>query len=116
VTVLVDGAAYLLETDVKRITLGYARRRRRIQERNDGLYADERRKRKAMRRLREGKKKKDAKNKIASIIVQAAYQGRYAIVLKELGDKPAEGMIKSVKDPRLRHRLYQAAFKGMQKA
>jgi len=116
VTLLVGGVAYLLETDVRRITLGYERRRRRIQERSDGKLADERRKRRVLKRLREGKKKKDIKRKIANIVVQAAYQRRHAIVLEELGDKLAEDMIKGVKNPKLRHRLYQAAFKGIQRA
>jgi len=115
VTILVDGTAYLLETDIKRITLGYEKRRRRIQERNDGKFADVRRKRKALRRLREGDIKEDVKWKIANIIVQTAYTKHYAIVLEKLGKRPAEGMIKSVEDSKLRHRLYQAAFKGVQK-
>jgi len=116
VTTLIDGTAYLLETDVKRITLGYEKRRRRIQERNDGKFADVRSKRKALRRLREGDIKEDIKWKIANIIIQTAYTKRYAIVLEKLGERPAKGMIKSVEDPKLRHRLYQAAFKGIQKA
>jgi len=116
VTVLVDGAAYLLETDVRKITLGYAERRRQIQERNDGMFADLRKKNRAMRKLREGDVKRDIRNKIANIVVQAAYQRRYAIVLEELGDRPAEDMIKGIRSPKLRHRIYQAAFKGVQKA
>jgi len=116
VTMLVNGLAYLLETSTKRITLGYAERRRRIQERNDGKFADERRKNKAMRRLREHDKKEDIKNKIANIVVQAAYQRQYAIVLEKLGKNPGGNMIKGVKDPKLRHRIYQAAFKGVQRA
>jgi len=116
VTLLVDGAAYLLETDIRRITLGYAERRRRIQERNDGTFADVRRKNRAKNKLREGDVKRDIRRKIANLVVQAAYAKRYAIVLEELGDRPAEDMIKGVKSPRLRHRIYQAAFKGVQKA
>jgi len=116
VAVLVDGAAYLLETDVRKITLGYAERRRRIQERNDGTFADLRRKNRAINKLREGDVKRDIRNKIANIVVQMAYAKRYAIVLEKLGERPAEGMIKGVKSPKLRHRIYQAAFKGIQRA
>jgi len=117
VTVLVDGAAYLLETDVKRITLDYALRRKRIQERNDGkLAADLRRKNRAMAKLREGKKKRDIRRKIANIVVQLAYQRGYAIVLEKLGRNPGKGMIRNVRDPELRHRIYQAAFKRIQRA
>jgi len=117
VTVLVDGAAYLLETDVRRITLSYAERRKRIQERNDGkLAADLRRKNRAMAKLREGEKKRDIRRKIANIVVQIARQRGYAIVLEKLGRNPGRGMIKDVRDPQLRHRIYQAAFKGIQRA
>jgi len=115
--VLVDGAAYLLETDVKRITLSYAERRKRIQERNDGkLAADLRRKNRAMRKLRESDVKRDIRRKIANIVVQAAYARQYAIVLERLGKNLSGNMIRGVRDPELRHRIYQAAFKGVQKA
>jgi len=116
VTVLVDSNAYLLETDVKDITLGYYYRRKRIQERNGGKFADERRKKKALKKLREEDKKRDVKNKIANIVVQTAYTKQYAIVLEQLGKRPAESMIKGIEDDQLRHRIYQAAFKGVQRA
>jgi len=116
VTVLVDDNAYLLETDVKRITLGYYYRRKRIQERNDGHAGDLRKKSRALRRLGEGDKKRDVRWKIANIVVQAAYARHYAIVLEKLGENPGRDMIKGIKDDQLRHRIYQAAFKGVQKA
>ena len=81
VTMLIDSTAYLLETDVRKITLGYAWRRKRIQERNDGKFADLRRKNRAKNKLREGNVKRDIRNKIANIIMQAAYAKRYAVVL-----------------------------------
>jgi len=112
VTALVDATAYLPETDTRNITLGYYYRRKRIQERNDNAN----RRRKAVNELREGKKKKDIRRKIANIIVQVARQRCYAIVLEKLGDKPAEDVIEDVEDGQLRHRLYQATFRGMQKA
>jgi len=116
VTMLVDGTAYLLETDIKRITLGYAERRKRIQERNDGkLVANLKRKNRVMAKLREGKKKRDIRRKIANIVVQIACQRGYAIVLERLGRNPGRGMIRGVRDPELRHRIYQAAFKGIQR-
>ena len=114
VTVLVDDV-YLLETDVKDTTLDYYRRKR-IQERNGGKFADERRKKKALKKLREEDKKRDIKTKIANIVVQTAYTKRYAIVLEQLGKRPAESMIKGIEDDQLRHRIYQAAFKGIQRA
>jgi len=116
VTMLVDGTAYLLETDVRKIVLGYAERRRRVQERHDAGLIDVRGKRRAMAKLRrEGKRKKDIRRKIANIVVQIARQRGYAIVLERLGRNPGRGMIRDVKDPELRHRIYQAAFRGMQR-
>jgi len=41
---------------------------------------------------------------------------RYVIVLENLGDSPAEGMIEKIKDDQLRHRIFQASFKGVQAA
>jgi len=116
VTVFVGGATYLLETDVRRITLGYYYRRKQIQERNDGHAGDLRKKSRALRRLGEGDKKRDVRWKIANIIVQAAYARHYAIVLEKLGKNPGRGMIKGIRDPQLKHRIYQAAFKGIHRA
>jgi len=116
VTLLVDGIAYLLETDVRKITLGYAWRRKRIQERNDGTFADLRRKNRAINKLRESDIKRDIRRKIANIVVREAYARQCAIVLEKLGRNPGRDMIKDVKDPKLRHRIYQAAFKGIQRA
>ena len=116
VTLLVDGVAYLLETDVKRITLSYAERRRRVQERHSAGLIDVRQMERVMAKLRrEGKRKKDIRRKIANIVVQIARQRGYAIVLEKLGKNPGRNMIKDVKDPELRHRIYQAAFRGMQR-
>ena len=117
VAVLVDETAYLLETDIGRLVLGYYYRRRRIQEKYDKLYGVESRiKRRAMMRLKEGKKKNDIRWKIANIIVRTAYERQYAIVLEELGKKPANNMISRVRDKQLRHRIYQASFRGIQRA
>jgi len=117
VTLLVDGVAYLLETDVKKIVLSYAERRRRVQEQLAAGLIDERQMERAMAKLRrEGRKKRDIRRKIANIVVKLAHQRGYAIVLERLGKNPGRGMIKDIKDPELRHRIYQAAFKGMQRA
>jgi len=116
VTVLVDGIAYLLETDIRDVTLGYYYRRKRRQERNDGHAGDLGKKRKALRRLGEGDKKRDIRWKIANIVVREAYKRRYGIVLERLGERPSEDMIKGVEDGQLRHRLFQAAFREVQKA
>jgi putative transposase len=117
VTILLDGIAYLFETNMEKLVLGYYYRRKRIQERYDKLYGVESRiKRKVLRKLKERKKKNDIKWKIANIIVRTAYEKQYAIVLEKLGKKPASNMIKKIRDKQLRHRIYQASFRGIQKA
>jgi len=117
VSVLIDGSPYLLETSTRDIVLGYYYRRKRIQEKYDKLYGvKSRTKRKTLRRLREKHRKEDAKWKIANIIVRAAYMRRCAIILEDLGDNPAEGMIEGIRDEQLRHRVFQASFKGVQEA
>jgi len=117
VTILVDGIAYLFETNMKRLVLGYYYRRKSIQERYDKLYGVRSRiKRKVMRKLKERAKKQDVRWKIASNIVETAYEKQYAIVLEKLGKKPANNMIKKIKDRRLRHRIFQASFRGIQRA
>jgi len=117
VTVLIDGSPYLLETRTRDIILGYYYRRKRIQEKYDKLYGvKSRTKRRILRKLRERCRKDDARWKIANIIVRTAYRKHYAIVLENLGDNPAEGMIESIKDEQLRHRIFQASFKGIQVA
>jgi len=54
--------------------------------------------------------------KIANIIVRTAYGKRYAIVLERFGKKPANNMTKRIKDKQLRHRIFQASFRGIQRA
>lgn len=117
VAVLVDGIAFIFETNMCKITLGYYYRRRRIQEKYDKKYGVESRiKKRIMRRLREKSKKNDARWKIANIIVRAAYERGYGIVLEKLGKRVANNMIKRIKDKQLRHRIYQASFRGVQNA
>ena len=36
--------------------------------------------------------------------------------MERLGKKPVNNMVKRIKDPQLRHRIFQASFKGIQKA
>jgi len=117
ITILIDGVAYLFETDTEKLVLGYYYRRKRIQERYDEFYGKKSRvKRKVMRKLKEGEKKQDIKWKVANLIVRIAYEKQYAIVLERLGRKPVSNMIKRVKDRQLRHRIFQASFRGIQRA
>ncbi len=117
IAILVDGEAYLLKTNLKKTILGYYYRRKRIQEKYDKIYGTKSRiKRKAMRKLKEKKKKNDIKWKIANIIVRTAYERKYAIVLEKLGKKAANNMIKKIRNKQLRHRIFQASFRGIQRA
>ena len=117
VAVVVDDRVYLFETGFKDIVLGYYYRRKRIQERYDKLYGVNCRvKGRILKRLKERRKKSDLKWKLANIVVRVAREKQYAVVLEELGEEPAKEMINNVKDDQLRHRIYQASFKGVQKA
>jgi len=117
--VLIDGVVYLLETDLSRITLGYYYRKKRVQERYDRVYGPgSRPERKIFKSLRGNERalKREIRQKLAALIVREAARRQAAIVLERLGKEPAKGMIERIKDPQLRHRVYQAAFKGVQRA
>jgi len=117
VSMLVDGIAYLFETNTKDIVLGYYYRRKRVQEKYDKLYGVRSRvKRRVLKKLKEKRKKEDIKWKIANIVARTAHERQYAIVLEKLGKRPAENMINRIKDDQLRHRIFQASFRGIQKA
>jgi IS605 OrfB family transposase len=116
VAVLVDDKVFLFETGFRDMVLGYYYRRKRIQERYDKLYGVNCRvKRRIFRKLKERRKKNDLKWKLANIVVRVAREKQYAVILEELGEEPAKDMINNVKDDQLRHRIYQASFKGVQK-
>ncbi|WP_281058480.1 RNA-guided endonuclease InsQ/TnpB family protein [Staphylothermus hellenicus] len=117
VAMLVDGKPILLETDMKKITLGYYYRRKRVQEKYDKTYGvKSRTKRKVLRRLREKKKKHSIRWKTANIIVREALRRGYGIALEQLGRRSANNMIKKIRDKQLRHRIFQASFRSIQKA
>jgi putative transposase len=54
--------------------------------------------------------------KIANIIANTAENLNVIVVLEKLPKQCPKNMIKNVKDSILRHRIYQAGFKGMIKA
>jgi IS605 OrfB family transposase len=117
ITVLIDEKVFLFETGFRDIVLGYYYRRKRVQEKYDKLYGVSCRvKRKVLRKLKERRRKSDLRWKLANIVVRVAKEKQYAIVLEKLGMNPAKEMISRVKDDQLRHRIYQASFKGVQKA
>jgi len=116
VTILADGVASLFETGTKKLVLGYYYHRKKVQEKYDKLYGKRSRiKKKVLRKLKERRKKHDIKWKIANLIVRTACEKQYAIVLEKLGRKPASNMIRRIKDKQLRHRIFQASFKGIQR-
>jgi len=114
---LVDGRVLLFETGFRDIVLGYHYRRKRVQERYDKLYGVSCRvKKKILRKLKERSRKSDLRWKLANIVVRVAKEKRYVVVLEELGKNPAKDMINHIRDDQLRHRIYQASFKGVQRA
>jgi IS605 OrfB family transposase len=117
VAVLVDDKACLFETGFRDIVLGYYYRRKRVQEKYGKLYGTSCRvEGRVLRRLKERRKKCDLRWKLANIITRAAKERQYAVVLERLGKNPAKDMINRIDDEQLRHRIYQASFKGVQKA
>ena len=117
VAVLIDDKAFLFETGFRDMVLGYYYRRKRIQERYDKLYGVNCRvKRRIFRKLKERRKKNDLKWKLANIVVRVAREKQYAVILEELGEEPAKDMINHIGDNQLRHRIYQASFKGSSKS
>jgi putative transposase len=117
VAVLIDGRACLFETSFRDIVLGFYYRRKGVQEKYDKLYGVNCRvKGRVFGKLRERKKKSDLRWKLANVIVRVAKERRHAIVLERLGKNPAKDMINHIDDEQLRHRVYQASFKGVQKA
>jgi len=117
VAVLVGDSVYIFETGFRDVILGYYYRRKRVQEKYDKVYGVSCRvKRRALRKLRERKVKNDLRWKLANIIVRIAKESWYAVVLEKLGKNPAKEMINHVRDDQLRHRIYQASFRGVQRA
>jgi len=117
--VLIDGIVYLFETGLSRVTLGYYYRRRSVQEKYDRAYGPgSRPARRVFRRLSSNERalKKEIRRKLAALIVREAARRQAAIVLERLGKEPANHMIERIKDHQLRHRVFQAAFKGVQRA
>ncbi|ESQ23152.1 MAG: transposase, IS605 OrfB family, central region [uncultured Acidilobus sp. MG] len=117
--VLIDGIVYLFETNLSKVTLGYYYRRKRVQERYDRVYGPgSRPARRVFRRLSNNERllKREVRWKLATLIVREAARRQAAIVLERLGKEPASHMIERIKNPQLRHRVFQAAFKGVQRA
>jgi len=65
-----------------------------------------------MKKLREGKKKRDYRMKTANMIVRDALRIRGVIVVERISGDDIRVMIARYRNRRLRHRIYQSALKG----
>jgi transposase len=79
VATIYEAFAVILETDLAEITLGYSHRKKGIQRRNG---SGSREARKAMKKLRERKKKRDYRMKTANLLVRDAFRIRGVIVFE----------------------------------
>ena len=109
VATLYGAFAVILETDLAKTTLGYSYRKKSIQRRNG---SSSREARKAMKKLKEGKKKKDYRMKTANMIVRDALRTRGVIVVERILGEDIRIMIARYRNKQLRHRIYQSALKG----
>jgi putative transposase len=99
----------ILETGIKRITIGYARYREVVQSVKGNGYV--------YRAVhgRERRRKKDTRLKIANIVSNTAKSINAVVVLENIPEQCPRNMIRDVRDTTLRHRIYQAGFRGMVK-
>jgi IS605 OrfB family transposase len=65
-----------------------------------------------MKKLKEGKKKKDYRMKTANLVVRDAMRMRGVIVIERISGEDIRVMIARYKNKQLRHRIYQSALKG----
>ncbi len=65
-----------------------------------------------MKKLREGKKKRDYRMKTANMIVRDALRTRGVIVVERISGEDIRVIIVRYKNRQLRHRIYQSALKG----
>jgi putative transposase len=110
VAVKVLDRVFIFETGIKRITIGYSKYREIVQSVKGNGYVG-----RAIHG-RECKRKKDIRLKIANIITNTARKLNAVVVLEKLPKQCPRNMIRGVKDSTLRHRIYQAGFRGVVKA
>ena len=107
VAVKVHGKVYILETGVKRITIGYAKYKEVVQSVKGNGCAG---------RAIHSRERKRIRLKIANIVANTARSINAVVVLEKLPKQCPRNMVRDVKDPVLRHRIYQAGFRGMVRA
>jgi putative transposase len=110
VAVKVLGKVFILETGIKRITIGYARYREVVQSVKGNGYVGR------VVHGRERRRKKDIRLKIANIVSNTAEKLNAVVVLENLPKQCPRNMIRGVRDATLRHRIYQAGFRSMVRA
>ena len=101
----------MVKTNFKRIIIGYHNHRKRAQEkyqqRLPKLY------KKLTRTLREKERKKNIRYQVANLIVKTARELRAIVVLEDMPKKTPNNMISRTSNKTLRHRIYQAGFRGL---
>ncbi|ADV65434.1 RNA-guided endonuclease InsQ/TnpB family protein [Desulfurococcus mucosus] len=107
VTVKAGDKVYILETRIRKITVGYHNRREILQSTKGNRYASR------MVKRNEFNKKNDIRRKVASLIVREAERLGVAIAVENLPREAPKDMIKDVDDPKLRDRIYRAGFRSM---
>ena len=111
ITFEVDNEVYMVKTNFKKIIVGYHDHRKRIQEK----YQQKLPKlfRKLVRVLREKKRKKNIRYQVVNLIVKTAKEIKAVVVLENLPKKTPNNMISRIKNKMLKHRVYQAGFRGL---
>jgi len=107
VTVKVLNRVYILETDIKKLILGYASYREVMQSIKSCGHV------KRAVHGRERNRKNDRRRKIANIIASTAKQLNATVVLEDLPKQCPKNMINNVRSKELRHRVYQAGFRSI---
>jgi len=92
-----------IESDLDRIVIAYAVRRKRVAR---GRSTKIREVKKKLRKLREKDRKHDIILKIINLIEQLAKENNAVVVVGDIDGKDKKKMIKD-KDRRLRHRIHQ---------
>jgi IS605 OrfB family transposase len=100
----------MLETNVKRLTIGYAKYREAAQSvKGNGRV------RRALRG-RGRRRERDVRLKVANVIANTAEELNAVVVLERLPKRCPRNMIEGVRDSLSRRRIYQAGFRGMVRA
>ena len=111
VTFKVGNEVYMVKTNFKKIIVSYYNHRRRVQEkyqqRIPKLF------KKLVKALREKERKKNIRFQVANLIVKTARELKAIVMLENLPKKTPSNMISRINGKMLKHRLYQAGFRGL---